>query len=136
MNLLLDTHTFVWWRDDPDKLSSDAFDAISTPENDVFISSVIVWEIQIKLALNKIKLKWPLGESIDVERKANGFRILPISLEHALFIDKLPLIHKDPFDRMLIAQSIVEDLTFVSRDSHFSDYPVKLLWKFPSSSNL
>lgn len=128
MNLLLDTHTFVWWRDDPGKLSTDAFEAISTLENDVFISTVVIWEIQIKLALGKIKLKWPLKDSIDVERKANGFRILPVLLEHSLYINKLPRVHKDPFDRMLIAQAMVEDLTIVSRDVHFSDYKAKLLW--------
>lgn len=128
MNLLLDTHTFVWWRDDPGKLSTDAFEALSTLENDVFISTVVVWEIQIKLALGKIKLKWPLKDSIDVERKANGFRVLPVSLEHSLYIDKLPMVHKDPFDRMLIAQAMVEDMTIVSRDAHFSDYGAKLLW--------
>lgn len=128
MRLLLDTHAFVWWRDDPEKLSTDAYNAISTPDNDVFISIVVVWEIQIKLALGKIELKWPLEKSIDVERQANGFRILPVSLEHALYIDKLPLVHKDPFDRMLISQAIVENMTFVSNDRHFSDYGVKLLW--------
>jgi PIN domain nuclease of toxin-antitoxin system len=128
MNLLLDTHTFVWWRDDPAKLSIDAFEALSTLENDVFISTVVVWEIQIKLALDKIKLKWPLKDSIEVERKANGFRVLPVSLEHSLYIDKLPMVHKDPFDRMLIAQAMVEGLTIVSRDARFSDYEAKLLW--------
>ena len=81
---MLDTDAFVWWRDDPEKLSTDAYNAISMPDNDVFISIVVVWEIQIKLALGKIELKWPLEQSIDVERKANGFRILPVSLEHAL----------------------------------------------------
>ena len=128
MNLLLDTHAFVWWRDDPEKLSSGAFDAISAPENGVFISTATVWEIQIKLALGKIKLKWPLKDSIAVERKANRFRILPVSLEHALYIDKLAMIHKDLFDRMLIAQAMVEGLTIISRDAHFSNYGVKLLW--------
>lgn len=127
MNLLLDTHTFVWWRDNPDKLSAEAFEAISSPDNEIFISTVVVWEIQIKLAINKIKLKWSLESTIEVEQNANGFRILPVKLEHALHIGKLPLIHKDPFDRMLIAQAMVEDMTLISADKVFADYDVKLL---------
>lgn len=98
MNLLLDTHTFVWWRDNPEKLSVDAFAAISSTENEVFLSTVVIWEIQIKLAIKKIELKSPLREAIDTERKANGFQILSVALEHALFVEKLPLLlHKDPF---------------------------------------
>ncbi len=73
MRLLLDTHAFVWWRDAPEKLSSKAIDAISTPENDVFLSTVVVWEIQIKLALGKLRIKGSLEEAIDVERNANRF---------------------------------------------------------------
>ena len=127
MNLLLDTHTFVWWRDDPDRLSSEVFEAISSSDNEIFISTVVVWEIQIKLAKNKIRLKWPLESTIEVEQNANGFRILPVKLDHALHIDKLPLIHKDPFDRMLIAQAVVEGMTLVSADKVFADYDVNLL---------
>ena len=128
MNLLLDTHTFVWWRDSPEKLSVDARAAISLTENEVFLSVVVIWEIQIKLAIRKIELKSKLGEAIDAERKANGFRILQVTLEHALQIDKLPMAHKDPFDRMLIAQAMVDGMTLVSKDSHFLDYGVDLLW--------
>ena len=129
MRLLLDTHTFVWWRDKPDKLSIKAYDAISSPEKEIFLSTVVAWEIQIKLAIKKIELKWPLEKSIDVERSANGFRILPIALDHALYIEKLPLSdHKDPFDRMLISQAMVEDMTIVTADRKFQEYDVKLLW--------
>jgi len=128
MRLLLDTHAFLWWRDAPEKLSSDAFAAISLPENEVFLSTVVVWEIQIKLVLGKLRLKWPLEQAIDVERKANGFRVLPVLLEHTLFLDKLPAVHKDPFDRMLVSQALVEDLTIVGRDARFADYGVKALW--------
>lgn len=127
MNLLLDTHTFVWWRDNPDKLSAKVYDAISSSDNEIFISTVVVWEIQIKLAINKIKLKLSLERTIEAEQNANGFRILPVKLDHALHIDRLPLIHKDPFDRMLIAQAMVEDMTIISSDKVLADYDVKLL---------
>lgn len=130
MNLLLDTHTFVWWRDSPEKLSKSAFDAISDLENEVYFSTVSAWEIQIKLALKKIELKWTLEKSIDVEQAANGFQILLPSLRHVYNIENLPSFtdHKDPFDRMLISQAMVEDMTIVTADNRFSDYDVKVLW--------
>jgi PIN domain nuclease of toxin-antitoxin system len=127
MNLLSDTHTFVWWRDNPDKLSAQAFEAISDSENDVFLSVVSVWELQIKIALKKFKLKWPLGKSIEVEQTANGFQILPVMLPHVLFLENLPPIHKDPFDRLLLAQAFVENMTLVSSDERFQNYKVNLL---------
>ncbi|CAN5501553.1 MAG: type II toxin-antitoxin system VapC family toxin [Acidobacteriota bacterium] len=127
MKLLLDTHTFVWWRDDPDKLSRTAYDAVSASENEVFLSVVVAWELHIKIALNKFELKWSLEKSIDVEQAANGFRIIPVELSHVLYLENLPPHHKDPFDRLLISQAIVEDMTLVSSDKRFSDYKVKLL---------
>lgn len=129
MKLLLDTHVLIWWRDSPEKLSVDAFTAISSTDNEVFLSTVVIWEVQIKLAIKKIELKTPLGDAIDAERKANGFQILPVTLDHAFYIEKLPLLaHKDPFDRMLISQAMVEDMTIVTADRKFGEYDVKLLW--------
>ncbi len=128
MNLLLDTHTFVWWRDDPDKLSKAAYGAILAAENEVFLSVVVAWELQIKIALNKFELKSSLAKSIEAEQRANGFRILPVKLEHALNLENLPSHHKDPFDRLLISQAIVEDFTLVSSDRRFGAYGVNLLW--------
>jgi len=128
MNLLLDTHAFVWWRDDPDKLSKTAHDAISGPENEVFLSVVVAWELQIKIALNKFELKWSLEKSIEVEQLANNFRILPVELAHALYLENLPLHHKDPIDRLLISQALVENFTLVASDRRFSDYGVNLIW--------
>lgn len=78
--------------------------------------------------IKKFKLKWSLEKSIEVEQLANGLRILPVELSHVLHLENLPLHHKDPFDRLLISQAIVEEMTLVSGDTKFSKYPANLLW--------
>lgn len=127
MNLLLDTHTFVWWRDSPEKLSSNTIEAISSLENKVFLSVVVAWELQIKIALNKIALKQSLQDSFESEQNINGFRILPVTLPHTMHLSNLPFHHKDPFDRLLIAQAITENMTLVTSDRKFSLYDVSVL---------
>lgn len=128
MKLLLDSHTFKWWRDEPNKLSPTAFAEISNSKNDIFLSVITVWELQIKIGLNKFSVKGGLENAVKDEQKNNNFQILPINLSHALYLDNLPLHHKDPFDRLLISQAIVEDTTLVSADEEFSKYQVSLLW--------
>jgi len=128
MNLLLDSHTFKWWRDEPSKLSPAAFAEISNTKNNVFLSVVTAWELQIKIALNKFTVKGGLEAAIKDEQQNNGFQILSIELSHALYIENLPLHHKDPFDRLLISQAIVENMTLVSADASFANYRVNLLW--------
>jgi PIN domain nuclease of toxin-antitoxin system len=128
MKLLLDSHIFKWWRDEPNKLSPASFAEISNPKNDVFLSVVTIWELQIKIALNKFTVKGGLEMAVKDEQQNNGFQILPIELSHALYIGKLPLHHKDPFDRLLISQAIVENMALVSADAQFANYQVKLLW--------
>ncbi len=128
MKLLLDTHTFIWWRDNPENLSAKAYEAISSTENEIYMSAIVFWEIQIKRAIRKMEVKGSLDDAIRAEREANGFRVLSVDLEHALNIENLPLIHGDPFDRMLISQAMVEDMTVVTADPKFSEYDVKVLW--------
>ena len=128
MNLLLDSHTFIWWRDEPQKLSPTAFAAISHPQNVVFLSVVTVWELQIKIALNKLAIKGGLANAVQDERQRNGVQILPVQLSHALYLENLPLHHQDPFDRLLISQAMVENMTLISLDRKFPLYPVNLLW--------
>lgn len=128
MNLLLDSHAFIWWRDAPDKLSPRAYAEISSSQNNVFLSVVTVWELQIKIALGKFTVKGDLESAVIDEQKNNGLQILPVQLAHALYLKNLPSHHKDPFDRLLISQAIVEDLTLISGDGFFPLYPVKLLW--------
>lgn len=128
MDLLFDMHSFVWWADEPDKLSRAALAALEDENNRLFLSDVSIWEMQIKIQIGKMKLKMPLRDLIDSQQQNNEIEILPIATEHILELDNLPFHHKDPFDRLLIAQSIVEDFTIVTVDSEFPAYSAKLLW--------
>lgn len=119
MNLLLDSHTFKWRRDKPNKLSPAVFTEISNPNNDVFLSVVAVWELQIKITLRKFTVTGGLEKAVKDEQQNNNFQILPVKLSHALYLENLPLHHKDPFDRLLISQAIIENMTLVSADANF-----------------
>ena len=127
MKLLLDTHAFIAWDSDPDRLSPAALAALGDPAHEVWLSVISVWEMVIKSQLGKLTLRLPLG-AIVRQQQANGLRILPVTLEHALAVEVLPPIHRDPFDRLLIAQAHQEGLTLVTHDPKFSTYPVSLLW--------
>ena len=128
LDLLFDTHSFIWWADDPTKLSPAALAALEDEDNRLFLSDAGIWEMQIKVQLGKMKLKLPLPDLIESQKRDNEVEILHITTEHILALDNLPFHHKDPFDRLLIAQSIVEDFTIVTFDSEFPTYPAKLLW--------
>ena len=119
MRLLLDTHILIWWLADDRKLTKNARAIIANPDNDVLVSAVSLWEISIKVALGRLEV-----ELDDLEQNvvANGFRSLPINYRHALTAGRLPAIHRDPFDRMLIAQASVEELRVVSHDRVFERY--------------
>lgn len=123
MNLLLDTHAVLWWLADDPALSSEARRAIGDVSNDVCVSPVTPWEIAIKSATGKLKVPDNLLEAL----KSNRFRELPISLVHAERAGNLPPWHRDPFDRMLIAQALTEGLTLVTRDRVFEQYEVNVL---------
>jgi PIN domain nuclease of toxin-antitoxin system len=130
MNLLLDTHALIWWLADSDRLGRRARNAILRPGAAVFISSASIWEISIKSALGRVKLKEPLGKCIS-HLVASGFHHLPINFEHALAVRDLPPhhppYHADPFDRMLIAQAQCEDLTLMTADSAIAPYDVRTI---------
>ena len=128
MRLLLDTHVFIWLRFSPGKISPTALDAYREPNNEVFFSLVSAWEMQIKQQLGKLALDVPLGQLLHEQYKNNQIRFLAIELPHILGIEKLLFHHKDPFDRLLIAQAIQEELTLLSSDGIFSEYPVSRLW--------
>ncbi|MEP7039199.1 MAG: type II toxin-antitoxin system VapC family toxin [Acidobacteriota bacterium] len=127
-DLLFDTHSFIWWADASKKLSPDALAALEDENNRLFLSDVSIWEMQIKVQLGKMKLKLPLPDLIESQKTNNDVEILHITTEYILELDKLPFHHKDPFDRLLIAQSIFENFTIITVDSEFSAYPAKLLW--------
>jgi PIN domain nuclease of toxin-antitoxin system len=128
MRLLLDTHTLLWWHDQPARLTETAYGAISDLGNDVWLSVVNGWEIQIKAQLDKLTLPKPLHVLLQEEQALNGFRVLPVTLEHVYALDNFPLHHRDPFDRLLIAQAHQEGLTVVTHDPKFSAYSIPLLW--------
>jgi PIN domain nuclease of toxin-antitoxin system len=127
MRLLLDTHVFIWWADEPEKLSRAALSALENEANELLLSVVSVWEMQIKIQLGKLKLSLPLKDLIKNQQDTNDLTVSPVALPHVLGLDALPFHHKDPFNRLLIAQSIEEDLALVTTDSQFSAYSVKLL---------
>jgi len=127
VRVLLDTHIFLWWDNDPDHLSVQAKNLCQDPANTLVLSVVSVWEMQVKQQLGKLTLRLPLSELIEDQQKTNGVEILPISLAHVLALETLPLHHKDPFDRLLIAQSRAEGVGLLSVDPIFKQYAVTLL---------
>jgi PIN domain nuclease of toxin-antitoxin system len=128
MKLLLDTQAFLWWDSDPDKLSPSALAACQSSSNVLLLSVASAWEMQIKLQLGKLKLALPLEAIIESQQQANHLEILPVTLSHVFALKDLPAHHKDPFDRLLIAQAKVEDATLVSSDTVFESYSVQRLW--------
>ena len=126
MNLLFDTHVFIWWADEPAKLKASITTALEDENNRLFLSDASIWEMQIKVQLGKIDLKLPLKALIESQQQENEVEILHITTNHILELENLPFHHKDPFDRILIAQSIVEGLTVITVDPEFRAYPVKI----------
>lgn len=124
MNLLLDTLAFLWAIDDDPKLSQKAREAIVDGKNIVFVSAATAWEITIKKGIGK--LKTPQADYLE-ELRLHRFTALDITTEHALAVDGLPEHHKDPFDRMLVAQAQVENLTLVTRDPRLMIYPIRVI---------
>ncbi len=128
MRLLLDTHAFIWWDSEPSKLSSRALSLCRNSENTLLLSVASAWEMQIKVQLSKLRIQAPLAELIETQQRVNSLEILVIELEHILELSKLPSVHKDPFDRLLIAQARVEGATLVTNDPVMADYPVDVIW--------
>lgn len=128
MKLLLDTHTFIWWANEPEKLSEKVLAACQDNSNTLILSVVSAWEMQIKMQLGKLKVSRPIEELIKIQQQTNSLQVLPIELTHVMSLSNLPAHHKDPFDRLLIAQANIEVATLVSVDPVFSSYGVQVLW--------
>jgi PIN domain nuclease of toxin-antitoxin system len=128
MRLLLDTHAFLWWVEDDSRLSRKARAAIAEPGNDCFLSLASSWEMAIKISLGKLRLAAPLERFIPEQLAANGFRELAIDFRHVARVSRLPFHHRDPFDRLLVAQALEEDLTVVSADRVFRTYGSSRVW--------
>ncbi len=128
MKLLLDTHAFIWWDENPSKLGTASQLACSDPNNDLMLSTASVWEIQLKRMVGKLTLAKPLGQLLEEQTRQNGLEITPVGVEHILRLETLPFHHRDPFDRILIAQAQTEGWTLVSHDSAFQAYGLPILW--------
>ena len=128
MKVLLDTHAFIWWDSAPEKLSPQARAACQDRANLLLFSVASAWEMQIKLQLDKLRLRLSLAEVIADQQQTNNIQVLPVALAHVLALQGLPAHHKDPFDRLLIAQANTEEAILVSHDPVFAHYPVEVLW--------
>jgi PIN domain nuclease of toxin-antitoxin system len=127
MHYLLDTHALIWFLKADAELSDYARSVLRDTGNVRFVSAASFWEIAIKVALGKIQLDLPFSE-LNLLMKKVGFEWLPIEFEHTLKVSSLPLLHRDPFDRMLVAQALAEQLTIVTKDPWFSLYDVPVVW--------
>jgi PIN domain nuclease of toxin-antitoxin system len=126
MKVLLDTHTFLWAIGDEKRLSPKVSSLLLS--SDTWWSVVSLWETLAKVAIGKLSLPQPAGAYLTSKLEFNGVRMLPLSLSHVLRVESLPLHHRDPFDRMLIAQSIEEKWPIITADPWFSRYPVDVIW--------
>jgi PIN domain nuclease of toxin-antitoxin system len=128
VQLLLDTHALLWWLADDPALSKRARTAIANTDNLVIVSAASAWEIATKVRLGKLPTAADLAADFDGHLDRQGFQVLPISSEHAIRAGLLPGEHKDPFDRMLIAQAQAENLALVSNEAAFDSYGVRRIW--------
>ena len=128
MKYLLDTHAFLWFVTDDDKLSSDARSIIKKSNNEVYFSAASAWEMSIKVRLGRLTIEEALEPFIIKQLAENNFSTLSITIFHSICTSKLPEIHKDPFDRMIVAQSKVENLSLISRDKNIKKYKVPVVW--------
>ncbi len=127
MNLLLDTDALIWWLADSDRLGQRARSAIADPRNVVYVSAASAWEIAIKVWLGRLDLPPDTHSWLPVELANNRFVELPVSVEHALGVERLPMHHTDPFDRLLIAQALAERLVIVTGDTKLEPYGVRIV---------
>jgi PIN domain nuclease of toxin-antitoxin system len=128
VRLLLDTCTFLWWIAEPHKLSPEAQLHLADQTNDIILSAVSGWEIALKNRLGKLALDRQPAALVNEAVRQLEITVLPIGLAHGIFAGELPMHHKDPFDRLLIAQAELEGLTLISPDNVFAVYNIKMLW--------
>jgi PIN domain nuclease of toxin-antitoxin system len=129
VRVLVDTHVFIWYVQSSDRLPSSVTAMINDGRNDILLSIASGWEMAIKQSTGKLNLGTPYASFISEQMRLNSMELLPVRLEHLDLITTLPLHHRDPFDRPLIARAIVEDIVLISADSVFALYPVRLMWE-------
>jgi len=125
---LLDTHTLIWWIDDSKKLSNKARQILSDPNNTCFFSLISSWEMSIKTSIGKLKLSIPVRDYVTYHLPLNNFKQLELTLNHVTRVENLVWHHRDPFDRLLIAQAIENKLSIVSADKAFDLYEIERIW--------
>jgi PIN domain nuclease of toxin-antitoxin system len=128
MRVLLDTHAFVWWIMDDSRMSARAREVISDGRNNLSLSAASGWEIAIKAGLDRIELPSPMERFLIEQLRENRIDVLPVQMSHALHVHALPHHHRDPFDRMLVAQAQLEKMTILTADKHITEYDVEVLW--------
>ncbi|MBD2772190.1 type II toxin-antitoxin system VapC family toxin [Iningainema tapete] len=126
MKQLLDTHSFIWFVMGNPKISVEVRSQIENNEN--FLSTASIWEIAIKLSIGKLNFGIPFHVFIEQQLSPNGIELLDLKIDHITVVATLPLHHRDPFDRMLIAQAMVEQIPIISADRVFDAYPIQRLW--------
>lgn len=127
MNILLDTHALIWFLNGDSQLSDKAKTEIENIENDKIISIASIWEIAIKISLNKFRFDKGFKKLFELIEE-NGFDILPISFEHTLIVSNLEFIHRDPFDRILVSQCKSDNLVIMTKDENIKKYNIKTIW--------
>ena len=128
VKLLLDTHTFLWWNDASPRLSKKALVLLADPANTLLLSVISAWELVLKIQTNKLRLLEPPSVYVPTRMAHYAMEPLPVTLAHALAAESLPLHHRDPFDRLLIAQATIEGVPILTADPAFRRYPIKVLW--------
>ena len=128
MNYLLDTHAFIWWNEGSPKLPAHVRQELGDRENQIWLSHASIWEMQIKVQIGKLKLSAPLADLIDQEIRVNRLHLLAISYGDIMKLDSLPMHHRDPFDRMIIAQTLTGGFHLVADDGAFPPYGVSVFW--------
>jgi len=127
MDYLLDTHTFIWFLEGSEKLPTRLVDSISDLNNTCYVSLASLWELSIKISAGKLELQTDFT-NLESSIQVLSLKVLPISIPHINTVFELEFHYRDPFDRIIIAQAITENLTVISKDKNFSLYPIKLLW--------
>lgn len=128
MRILLDTHTFLWFVSDDPRLSPRARELMQDGDHELLLSIASVWEIAIKVSLGKLPMTVPIETFLPAQLQRNDVQLLPIEMWHALKVAGLPFHHRDPFDRLLISQSIVDELPILGTDTSFDAYGVQRIW--------
>ncbi len=128
MRVLLDAHALLWSSDEVDRLPRSVFELIEDPRNRLVVSVATIWELTIKALSGRLSLPKPPDEHFDEHLERFGCEVLPVEQRHVAALGELPAIHGDPFDRMLVAQALVEDLDVVTGDEVLRSYPIRTIW--------